>query len=218
MKPITIGGKRSLALLAGLLLFVAACGTTPPPRPNVEPEPEKGSYKEGSLWPGKNKKNMFFSDNKASRIGDIVTVHVIEKTTAINKADTSDQSTVSDDLTLDTGGASATAFQLKGGNRFQGKGATSRSDLFSATVSCIVKEVLGNGNMVIEGQRRMQINDEEQYIVVRGVVRPEDITYNNTILSTQIAQADIMYTGGGAMDAARHPNWLGRAMRNVWPF
>ena len=218
MKTKLFTQRFSLAVLAGLLLMVAACGTTPPPRPQVDPEPEKEVYKAGSLWPGKNKKNMFFADNKASRVGDIVTVHVIEKTTAINKANTAEQSAVDNSLTLDTGGASATAFKLTGGNKYTGKGSTARSDLFSATVSCLVKEVLENGNMVIEGQRRMQINNEEQYIVVRGVIRPTDITYNNTVLSTQMAQADIMYTGGGGMDAGRAPNWLGRTMRNVWPF
>ncbi|HEB71387.1 MAG TPA: flagellar basal body L-ring protein FlgH [Nitrospirae bacterium] len=208
--------------VAFLLLFtaitVSSCASPPPPRAEVDIEQEKFNYNDGSLWPGQNRKNMFFSDNKARSVGDLVTVHVIEKTTAINKASTQDEHSTDNSLTIDTGGASATEMKLGGGIKFKGKGSTGRSDQFSATVSCVVREVLPNGNMRIEGQRRMQINNEEQYIVVRGLIRQDDITYNNTILSSKIADADIMYTGQGGIDSGRQPNWLSRAFGNIWPF
>lgn len=212
--------KKSSTLLTILaIVWVASsCAPTPPARTAVDMEPEKSSYENGSLWPGTNKKNMFFSDNKASRVGDIVTVHVLEKTTAINKADTTDEHSIEDSVTLDTGAATPTRMKLGGGTKYKGKGQTGRSDQFSATVSCIVTEVMANGNMVIEGQRRMRINEEDQYVLVRGMVRPDDITYNNTVLSSQMANADIIYTGAGGMDAARRPNWLGRIMQKIWPF
>ena len=181
-------------------------------------EQEKFTYNDGSLWPGKTSKNMLFSDNKARRVGDLVTVYVLENTSAINKADTTDSHSIEDSLTLDTGGASPTKMKMGGGVKSSGKGSTGRSDKFSATVSCVVTEVLPNSNMKIEGQRRMQINNEEQYIVVRGLIRPDDVTYNNTILSSQMASADIIYTGEGGMDGARQSNWLGRVLRSVWPF
>ncbi len=209
---------------AGVMLFlfaalaVSSCSTPPPTRPEVDIAPEKFTYNNGSLWPGRSRKNMFFADNKARKIGDIVTVHVIEKTTAINKASTTDEHSTESSLTLDTGGASPTEMKIGGGMKFSGKGSTGRSDKFSATVSCIVTEVFPNGNMRIEGQRRMQINNEEQWIVVRGLIRQDDITYNNTILSSQIADADIIYTGKRGMDGARQPNWLGRGLRKIWPF
>lgn len=210
-------------LIAPLILLFAAitvssCSTPPPPRPEVDVEQEKFSYQNGSLWPGQSKKNMFFSDNKARAVGDLVTVHIIEKTTAINKASTSDEHSTTSSLGIDTGGASATNMKLSGGVKFAGKGSTGRSDQFSATVSCVVTEVFPNGNMRIEGQRRMQINNEEQYIVVRGLIRQDDITYNNTITSSKIADADIMYTGQGGMNSARQPNWLSRTLNNIWPF
>lgn len=206
------------AAAAAILVMAAACATTPPERPEVEVEPERQSYEKGSLWPGGGKKNMLFADNKASRVGDIVTVHVVEKTTAINKSNTTDEHSVNNSLKLDTGAATPTEMELGGGVKFKGTGQTGRSDQLSATVSCIVREVMANGNLVIEGQRRMKINDEEQYIVVRGIVRPDDITYNNTILSSQVANADIMYTGAGGMDGGRRPNWLARILASLWPF
>ncbi|MGK7345395.1 MAG: flagellar basal body L-ring protein FlgH [Candidatus Nitrospinota bacterium M3_3B_026] len=205
-------------LAAAALLALSACATTPPERPEVEAPPEKQTYQKGSLWPGGGKKNMLFADNKASRVGDIVTVHVVEKTTAINKSNTTDEHSVNNSLKLDTGAASPTEMELGGGVKFKGAGQTGRSDQLSATVSCIVREVMANGNLVIEGQRRMKINDEEQYIIVRGIARPDDITYNNTLLSSQMANADITYTGAGGMDGGRRPNWLARVLGSLWPF
>lgn len=215
--------NRYKHLIAPLLLLlvaiaVSSCSSAPPPRAEVDVEEEKFTFNNGSLWPGQSKKNMFFSDNKASAIGDLVTVHIIEKTTAINKASTQDEHSTRNTMKIDTGGASATEFDLGGGVKFSGKGSTGRSDQFSATVSCVVTEVFPNGNMRIEGQRRMQINNEEQYIVVRGLIRRDDITYNNTIVSSKIADADIIYTGQGGIDSGRQPNWLSRAFDNIWPF
>ncbi|MBI4666868.1 MAG: flagellar basal body L-ring protein FlgH [Nitrospinae bacterium] len=210
--------RSAAALLLALTAFTAACSTTPPPRPSVEAEPEKHTYNNGSLWPGATKKNILFSDNKASRIGDIVTVHIIEKTTALNKSDTSDSSSLDNSISLDTGSVTPTEIKLGGGKKYTGRGSTGRSDQFSATVSCVVTEVLGNGNMLVEGQRRMAVNNEEQYILVRGMVRPDDIKYNNTVLSSQMADVDIQYTGGGGMDSGKAPGWLGKALNKVWPF
>lgn len=204
--------------LAVMAISLNSCATPPPPRPAVDVEPEKQTYQNGSLWPGANKKNIMFADNKASKVGDIVTVHVIESTTALNKADTTDQTTSENSVTLDTGSVTPTSIKLGGGKKTVGKGSTGRSDQFSSTVSCIVTEVLANGNMTVEGQRRMAINNEEQYILVRGTVRPSDITFNNSVLSSKMADLDIMYSGGGGIDSGKEPGWLGKAFNKIWPF
>ncbi len=211
----TVSGLMLAALVA---LMTSACASDPPPRPEVEAEPEKLTSEYGSLWPGKSKQNMLFADNKATRIGDLVTVQVVETTTALNRSTTQDQRASTNDMTIDTGGATPTAMTLGGGYNFNGRGSTSRSDQLSATVSCLVTEVLPNGNMLIEGQRRMQINNEEQYILVKGLVRPDDINYNNSILSTQIANADIRYTGAGGIDSSQGPGWIGGVLKSIWPF
>lgn len=205
-------------VMALTAIFTSSCATPPPPRQAVDIEPEKQVYKNGSLWPGANKKNIMFSDNKASKVGDIVTVHVLETTTALNKADTSDQTTSENSITLDTGAVTPTQMQFGGGRKNTGKGSTGRSDQFSATVSCMVTEILPNGNMAVEGQRRMTINNEEQYMLVRGIVRPDDITFNNAVLSSKMADLDIAYSGGGGIDGGKSPGWLGKALNKVWPF
>lgn len=201
-----------------LAIVLSACATTPPPRQVVDVEPEKQVYKSGSLWPGANKKNIMFADNKASKVGDIVTVHVLENTTALNKADTSDQTATDNSVLLDTGALTPTQIRLAGGRKSAGKGTTGRSDQFSSTVSCVVLEVMPNGNMVIEGQRRMGINKEQQYIFVHGTVRPSDITFNNSVLSSKMADLDIVYNGGGGIDGGKSPGWLAQVLGAVWPF
>jgi flagellar L-ring protein precursor FlgH len=207
-----------MAVAIVLAVAMSACATTPPPRQVVDVEAEKQVYKSGSLWPGANKKNIMFADNKASKVGDIVTVHVIENTTAINRADTSDQSATDNSLLVDTGSLTPTQIKLGGGRKSAGKGTTGRSDQFSSTVSCIVMEVLPNGNMVVEGQRRMGINKEQQFIFVHGTVRPSDITFNNSVLSSKMADLDIVYNGGGGIDGGKSPGWLAQVLGAVWPF
>jgi flagellar L-ring protein precursor FlgH len=216
----TLFRRVAMTLVMAIMAIVLnSCATPPPPRAAVDVEPEKQqAYKSGSLWPGANKKNILFSDNKASKVGDIVTVHVIESTTALNKADTTDQTTNENSLILDTGAVTPTQMKLGGGRKTVGKGSTGRSDQFSSTVSCLVTEVLPNGNMTVEGQRRMLINNEEQYILVRGTVRPSDITFSNSVLSSKVADLDIKYSGGGGIDGGRSPGWLSKALNKIWPF
>lgn len=212
------GFCANMAVAIVLAIAMSACATTPPPRTAVDVEQEKQTYKSGSLWPGANKKNILFADNKASKVGDIVTVHVIESTTAINKANTSDQSASDTSVTVDTGSLTPTQIKLGGGRKSVGTGATGRSDQFSSTVSCMVTEVLPNGNMVVEGQRRMGINKEQQFIFVHGTVRPSDITFNNSVLSSKMADLDIVYNGGGGIDGGKSPGWLAQVLNAVWPF
>ena len=209
---------KNLFAAVVLTIAVSSCATTPPPRQAVDVEPEKQVYTSGSLWPGANKKNVLFADNKASKVGDIVTVHVMENTTALNKANTSDQTSVANSVILDTGAVTPTQIKMGGGRNTAGTGTTGRSDQFSSTVSCVVTEVLPNGNMMVEGQRRMTLNNEEQFILVRGTVRPSDITFNNSILSSKMADLDIMYNGGGGLDGGKSTGWLGQVLNVVWPF
>lgn len=217
--------KRNTKVSAAILIvasFTLSCATEAPPRPEVDVEPVRQTYEDGSLWPGDSQKNLMFADNKANAVGDIVTVHVLESTTALNKANTTDERSTSGTFEFNSAaGDSATvptAFTAGGGLKNKGTGVTGRSDSFSTTVSCLVTEVLPNGNLVVEGQRRMKINDEEQFIIVRGMIRKDDITYNNTITSSQMANADIIYTGSGGIDGGTGPGWLGEVLQSIWPF
>jgi flagellar L-ring protein precursor FlgH len=109
---------------------------------------------------------------------------------------------------------------LEGGaaNSLKGAGDTSRNTTLTAKISARVIRVLDNGNLVIEGRRQVTVNADDQFILITGIVRPEDITTENTIASQYVADARILYTGEGIIDDKMRPGWLTRVVDWVWPF
>ncbi|MCX7726069.1 MAG: flagellar basal body L-ring protein FlgH, partial [Chitinispirillaceae bacterium] len=107
---------------------------------------------------------------------------------------------------------------LAGGSKvdYDGKGGTSRQGNLVATISARVVKVLDNGNLVIEGSKVVEINDEKEIIKITGIVRPQDVKRDNTILSTNIADAQITYTGKGVVNTGRRPGLLARFLN--WLF
>jgi len=196
----------------------------------------------GSIWPGENARNSLFSDNKARHVNDIVTILIDESSSGSNSANTTtsrDTETLAGisallgmdrymarknkDLTdgddvytagllpsIQVGGTSA--------NKLTGKGATTRDSELQARITARVVEVLPNGNLNIEGKRRLAVNAEDQYIVISGTVRPDDITSDNVISSQYIADAKIVYTGKGVVNDKMRPGWLTRIVDWAWPF
>ncbi|MBF0358066.1 MAG: flagellar basal body L-ring protein FlgH [Magnetococcales bacterium] len=185
--------------------------------------PELLAPKKGSIWQSADR-NTLFLDNKARNIGDIITVKVSESSSAENDATSelkrgnSTASTLGGMLDLttvlksDQTLATATASSQ---NDFKGSGNTTRESTLTATISCLVTEVLGNGNLRIEGRRDITINHENQFILLSGIVRPEDITPENTVTSAQIADARIDYSGDGDLDDQQRPNWLNRFFSTI---
>lgn len=194
--------------------------------PTVKPQPAPGS-----VWSGENGNNLICSAKKARYVNDIVTIIVSETAAGGNKAstNTSRDSSTSAEITsllgiensiigknanmggvISVGGASA--------NSLKGAGDTSRSSSLSASISARVLRVLDNGNLLIEGKRQLTVNAEDQYIIISGIVRPEDVTADNTVASQYIADARILYTGNGVVNDKMRPGWLTRVVDWVWPF
>ncbi len=88
----------------------------------------------------------------------------------------------------------------------------------SATITARVMDVMPNGNLAIEGKREIYVNNEKKEILLQGVVRPKDIAFDNTISSTQIADAKVIYTGIGVVGEKQRPGWGARLFDFVWPF
>ena len=88
----------------------------------------------------------------------------------------------------------------------------------NATITARVIDVLPNGNMAIEGKREIVINEEKKEILLQGIVRPRDLDYNNSVQSSMIADAKIIYTGVGVIGEKQRPGWLARMVDVVWPF
>lgn len=221
---------KSAIVVMGLGL--GACATTGQlpgagsPVPTVGPSQTTAlpGPTEGSLWPSDRTSLSLFQDTKASRVGDVVTVRIVENAQGSKNAKTASERTSSVEASTDAFLAipASTANRLQADasytGSFDGSGATSRSGALTADVTAVVTEVLPNGNLRIEGRREVVINAEKERILVSGVIRPEDIGPRNRIVSTVIADARIEYTGVGVVSDTQRPGWMLRILAWLWPF
>ena len=153
-----------------------------------------------------------FSDQKASRVGDAITIVVIEFSQASNNAQTTTGR--SSDIGFNAGGNIAGS-ELPGTdvsfgvtNDFRGSGSTKTSGMMRTKISATIDSVLENGNLLIKGSRKIVINGEEQTIFIRGIVRTTDIDPNNSVLSYNISEAEIRIEGSGRISDSQSPGWL----------
>ena len=220
-------------LLLVMGVVVSGCSMTrasdrpPAPMTVMQPKPpEYYSPKKGSIWLTTNR-NTLFLDNKARHIGDIITVTISESSTAEKSAETTLSRESESEIKLGTLFGLTAGLQGKGNKFFDGSskiegtndhtgsGTTSRSGEFTATVSCQVVEVLPNGNLRIEGRRDITVNHENQFIIMSGIIRPEDIDHKNTVRSAQIADARIDFSGEGDIDAQQRPSLIHRFFQAI---
>jgi flagellar L-ring protein FlgH len=156
-----------------------------------------------------------YSVNKSFRVGDLITIIVLENTNAAQKAETdtnvSDSFAANFNHTLAFLGIDA-ANSVSGdtSNQYKGNGATTRSSNVTAKVASVVTKVMPNGNLMISGEHRVEVNNELQTIKVTGMIRPKDVSLANTVYSYQVAAADISIRGKGAVGDASEPGWLTR--------
>jgi len=153
-----------------------------------------------------------FSDQKANRIGDAVTILVIESSQASNNAQTSTGK--KSDLgfnangSLGSGPIPNTDIGIGSNNDFTGSGSTKTTGMVQTKISATIDSVLTNGNLVIRGSRRISINGEEQTVFIKGIVRSSDIMPDNSVLSYNISEAEIVLEGNGMINSAQQPGWL----------
>ncbi len=225
-------------LLIGLI-SVALAGCFPLEQSHIKDQPftpdnvfrysNKGEQRSGSLWPATYNGNLYFGDHRAGSMGDLITVKVVEVSSASEKAttDTSRESSIDAGIPYFFGwpGANppvntnpAHLIQANTSNAFAGKGETTRSGSIIATVSAKVVEVFPNGNLAVEGEREIYVNNEKKEILLQGIVRPKDIASDNSVLSTQVADAKIILTGIGVVGEKQRPGWLTRIFDGIWPF
>src|SRR5258706_10208673 len=196
-----IGGRQKLAAIEN-----------PPSQPGYKPvqmpmpTPEVASYNANSLW--RNGSRAFFKDQRAARIGDILTVTVnfadnanLSNETVRNRTSKED-SGISDFIGAQT---ITQAHKILPGkllttdstSNYDGKGTVARTENLKTNVAAVVTQLLPNGNLVVEGKQEIRVNFEIRELIVAGIVRPEDIQSDNTIDSSKIAQARIAYGGRG---------------------
>ncbi|PIE69002.1 MAG: flagellar basal body L-ring protein [Deltaproteobacteria bacterium] len=187
------------------------------------------------LVPGDNPGSLFdpgqadylFADSRARRVGDIVTIRIMENTVSKNKASTG----ASKESNLNLGVehfmkqnslygipvGPTPAIKAGASTSFSGNGETKRENYLTTTVSVRVVRVLANGILEVEGGREVRVNGETQIVVVRGIIRSRDIGPDNAIASTAMADAHIELYGQGILTDKQKPGWLARILDNIWP-
>ena len=180
-----------------------------------------------SLWPSSG--SSMYADRKASRKGDILTVIVQESADASstqNKESTR-KSTLNDTVSqflfppsvsgLGTHAGSLPSIQLAGASDYNGGGKVSNSQSLNSQAAVLVTDVLPNGNMVIEGVRLVTFSGETQYVVLHGLVRPDDISSANSVSSSHIAEAKVEFINKGSLSDAEKKGWLSDIYEKLRP-
>lgn len=199
--------------------------TLPTPPRTAQAQPE------GTIYAPGNGLNLY-ADSRAKRIGDIVLVRIVETSRANKEANTKTEreSTVTGGVSslfgLETWLAdknsrfspSLTELQAKLTNDFEGKGKTDRKSNVTATISARVVDITTDGNLNIRGYQEVKVNNETQHIILSGIIRPQDVSQNNSVLSTHVADARIEYSGQGVLGDKQQAGWLARALDSIWPF
>ncbi len=232
-----------LPLLAILLLLTGCVGAGPGSQavvpvidPRLPPTPPPASqrtvYRNGSLVSfDQNYNNDFsqiFSSRRARHVNDIVYVLISEDFKGKAKASTSSDGSNSTKLSVPTLfdlkkhlgklGAMDTWLETSRESKTKGAGETERSNTLIARIAARVVEILPNGDFRIVGTHYTRVNNEDHYVTVSGIIRPTDITADNYIMSSAIADAHIEYSGTGSLGTQQRVGWGTRILNVIWPF
>lgn len=223
--------KRFFLVLLSLSLTCCAVEKTRVRTAGIDEQLTKppSDYSSGSIWQASS--GSMVEDMKARRRGDILTIVITETASASKEAktDTSRGSTVNAGIPNFMGlekvgllknniGDLSKLINASVDSSYKGSGSTSRAENLKATMTARVIEVLPNGNMMIEGRRNIKVNNEDQEIVLEGIVRPRDIGADNVVNSIYIADAKISYFGRGIISDRQSPGWLMNIVDKIWPF
>ncbi|MCK9619976.1 MAG: flagellar basal body L-ring protein FlgH [Methylobacter sp.] len=221
---------RRFTFLAVMLSLLEACTPIPPRDPAFAPvapadlrPPVQNS---GSIYQS-GYDTRLFEDQTAKRIGDVLTITLLERTQAKKaddlrtKKDTNMEVTAPSMYTLGAKVLTGNDINanLRANREFDGEAKADQSNSLSGNISVTVVDVLPNGNLSVRGEKRVTLNQGDEFIRLSGIVRPVDINSANIITSDKVADVTIMYVGEGAMADASKMGWLARILNSPWfPF
>ncbi|GAC34410.1 flagellar basal body L-ring protein FlgH [Paraglaciecola polaris] len=219
----------------GLSGLLSACQSTPEPdimpndpyyAPITAELPRQRITEDGSIFQA-DMANSLYSDVKARRVGDIITVNLQENTRATKSAGTSTSKDSQVDVNPIIGlggnalniGSQSVQLGVGATNEFSGDASANQSNNLSGNISVTVMKVFANQNLLVRGEKWLTLNNGNEYIRLTGVVRPADVSPTNEIDSTKIANARIQYSGTGTFASAQKEGWLTRFFSSeYWPF
>lgn len=221
---------KSLIMLSLSAALLVGCDTLPKRDPDFAPvqpsELRPPQQNNGAIYQGGYDMRLF-EDHAARRVGDIVTVLLTERTNAKKNAQTgtSKDTSISVEAPYLMGVNPATVLgqdvktKIETAQSFDGKGDAQQSNQLTGNISVTVVEVLPNGNLRVRGEKRVALNDGDEYVRLSGIVRPIDIDVANIVPSSKIADATIMYTGDGAVADSNKMGWIARFFNSpFFPF
>lgn len=221
--------QASVLLLA--LMWLGGCASHMPPKPGdphyapaasaVPPAPVQT---QGSLY---HERGMsLFTDSKARNVGDIITIVLTERT--VSKKSSGVNVSKDSSTSLPAGTILGMGATLNGApidtnisqeRDFNGDAGADQSNSLSGSIAVTVSDVLPNGNLLVRGEKWMTLNRGDEFIRISGLLRPDDITRQNTVTSTKLANARISYSGTGELADSQSMGWLSRFFNSAyWPF
>jgi flagellar L-ring protein FlgH len=218
------------AALALAAVLAAACAQIPhdpivqQPMTARPPVRQYSTQNPGSIYNPGYADHPLFEDSRPRNVGDILTILISENINATKSSTANANRTGSTDFSIPTvpgifGGLfSHSSASATGDNTFGAKGGASAQNTFNGALTVTVINVLANGNLQVSGEKQILINQGNEFVRFSGVVNPTTITGNNTVLSTQVADARIEYSAKGYINEAETMGWLQRFFLNVLPF
>ncbi len=218
------------AILIVALSSASACTAVPvaeqPNSPTITAIQQAPKIIDGAIY--KTSNNLFlFEDVRARRVGDVINVALEERTDASKTATTSSNKSSSVNIqspklfggSAKILGRDILSNELGGGSDFSGAADSSQSNRLSGNVAVLVTRLLPNGNLWIQGEKSLTLNQGSEIVKVSGQIRPADISPDNTIKSSLIADARITYGGKGLLANSNNAGWLTRFFQSpLWPF
>lgn len=214
---------------APLLLALAACGLgdrRDEPLPAADARrmvAAQSPATDGSIY-ATGRDVAFFEDLKARRVGDLLTIVLRESTSASKSASTKTKKDSSVDLPGPTlagravtmNGKPVLESSIEGTREFDGQGSSSQSNTLTGNITVTVVERLPNGNLLVQGEKWLRLNQGDEFVRIAGVIRPYDIQQDNTVTSDRVADARISYGGRGMVASSNRAGWLARFFNSAW--
>ena len=220
-KPLVVFMVVVTAALAGCGLLPATPRAADPVVTRVLPPPTPRT--EGAIYQAGQQIELF-ADLKARRVGDVLTVRLTESTNASKSAATKTAKTTSVANTGPTlfgrtptvGGVPLFNTALSGADSFNGAGSSTQGNSFTGSLTVTVMDVQQNGNLVVQGDKTLKLNQGDEFVHLSGVVRRADIATDNTVTSDKVADAHISYSGKGVIDSSNRMGWLARFFNSAY--
>ena len=221
-------------VIAACALILSGCFSNSKPKPGdpyyaptISAAQAMPQRTEGSLYQDSYGLSLF-GDRKAHFVGDIITITLSESTVSKKSANVSVKK---DDSQVFNGGAGTLlgtnptlgklnlATNIAQNRKFGGNSGADQSNSLQGNITVTVAEIMPNGNLMVRGEKWITLNSGDEFIRISGIVRPDDVAPDNTIVSTRLANAKISYSGTGSLAESQDMGWLAKFFNgSLWPF